>query len=388
MVSNAINPMYYYKPLFWRNFFFLSIIFLFVSCQSLIKVSQKKEPLKTLFKKGDDGYACYRIPAIVVTPDGTILAFAEARKNGCSDTGDIDLVMKKSSDNGRSWSGLQVIWDDGDNVCGNPAPVVDQETGEVHLLLTWNRGDDHESQIIAGTSKDTRRIFHLKSTDQGTNWSEPKEITTDVKLPNWTWYATGPVHGIQLKKGANSGRLVIPCDHIEAESKKYYSHAIYSDDHGTTWKLGGTTPQDQVNECTVVELSNGDLLLNMRNYARKDAQVRQVAVSKDGGLSWHDQSFDTQLPEPRCQGALLGVERKGKHLLLFTNPADESSRKNMTLSISDDEGSTWSQKHTVYSGPSAYSDLAEMPNGKIIMLHEGGAESAYEAIYYSIVSVK
>ena len=342
---------------------------------------------KTLFKKGDDGYACYRIPAIVVAKDGSVLAFCEARKKGCSDTGNIDLVMKKSTNNGQTWGAMKVIWDDGDNVCGNPAPVVDEETGDVHLLLTWNRGDDHESEIIAGTSTDTRRVFHLSSSDHGDNWSKPKEITTTTKLPNWTWYATGPVHGIQLKQTPHKGRLVIPCDHIEAESKKYYSHSIYSDDHGATWKLGGTTPEDQVNECSVAELPNGDLMLNMRNYARKDAQVRQVAISKDGGMTWEEQRFDTELPEPRCQAALLNIERKRKSLLLFTNPADGKARKNMTLSISSDNGKTWPSKTTIYAAHSAYSDLAEMTNKKIILMHEGGSESAYDAIFYTLISL-
>jgi sialidase-1 len=341
-----------------------------------------------IFQKGDQDYACFRIPAIVVTPDGSVLAFAEARKNGCSDTGDIDLVMRKSTDQGQTWGPLQVIWDDGENVCGNPAPVVDKETGEIHLLITWNLGEDHESEIIDQTSQDTRRIFHLVSKNQGESWSGPREITEDVKLPHWTWYATGPVHGIQLTHEKHQGRLLIPCDHIEAESKKYYSHIIYSDDHGQTWQLGGTTPQDQVNECTVAELPNGDLMLNMRNYARKESQTRQVAISQDGGGSWQNQRFDPQLPEPRCQAALLKIERKGKTYLLFTNPAHDAKRLNMTLSISEDLGRTWPSKTVIHASHSAYSDLAELPNGQLIVLHEGGEESAYEAIFASLISLE
>ncbi|MFK7920759.1 MAG: exo-alpha-sialidase, partial [Bacteroidia bacterium] len=278
---------------------------------------------------------------------------------------------------------MQVIWDDGDNVCGNPAPVVDEESGDVFLLTTWNLGEDHESEIIAETSKDGRRIFSLSSKDHGKNWSAPKEITKDVKQDNWTWYATGPVHGIQLEHGPNRGRLMIPCDHIESGTKRYYSHVIYSDDHGSSWALGGTTPLDQVNECSLAERSNGELVLNMRNYARQAGQARQVAISKDGGLSWQDQRIDPQLAEPRCQGALLNVERKGKTYFLFSNPANDSSRVNMTLSISDDEGKTWAKKHTIYPAFSAYSDLVEMADGRILILHEGGQKSPYEAIWAS-----
>jgi sialidase-1 len=362
---------------------YLFILFLFVTETIL---AQGNSNLNELFVSGEDGYACYRIPAIVKANDGSILAFCEARKKGCSDTGDIDLVMKKSTDDGVTWSEMKVIWNDGENVCGNPAPVVDSETGEVHLLSTWNNGNDHESRIIDGTSMDGREIYHLRSKDAGNSWSTPKNITSTVKLPDWTWYATGPVHGIQLTSKANKGRLVIPCDHIEKDSKKYYSHTIYSDDHGKSWKLGGTTPTDQVNECTVAELSNGDLILNMRNYARKDSQVRQVALSRDGGETWTDQHFDTQLPEPRCQGAILAVGKRKNQRLLFTNPADPTARKNMTLSISWDGGLNWLKKIAIHTSHAAYSDLVEMANGDIMVFYEAGIESPYETISYKIIT--
>ncbi len=342
--------------------------------------------LNTLFKQGDDGYACYRIPAVVTTNSGVILAFCEARKSGCSDTGDIDLVMKKSVDSGKTWSGLKIIWDDSTNVCGNPAPVVDKETGDIHLLATWNNGEDHESEIINGTSIDSRLVYQLTSGDEGKTWTKPRDITTSVKRADWTWYATGPVHGIQLKKETYKGRLVIPCDHIERDSKKYYSHTIYSDDHGATWKLGGTTPTDQVNECTVAELTNGDLLLNMRNYDREATKARQIAISKDGGMSWIDQKFDVELPEPRCQGALLSVQKGSKNVLLFLNPADANSRVNMTLSLSADEGQSWNKKIPIHKSHSAYSDLTELKNGDIFLFYEAGYKNAYEGIHYKIIS--
>lgn len=354
---------------------------------------KEKKPLdssifNTLFKAGENGYACYRIPAVVTTNSGTVLAFSEARKKGCSDTGDIDLVMKKSTDSGATWSDLKIIWDDQANVCGNPAPVVDKETGDIHLLSTWNNGEDHESEIINGTSIETRLVYHLKSNDDGETWSEPKNITQSTKKEDWTWYATGPVHGIQLERGLHKGRLVIPCDHIERDSKKYYSHAIYSDDHGTTWELGESTPIDQVNECTVAELSNGDILLNMRNYDRKATKARQIAISKDGGKTWVNQEFDIELPEPRCQGALLSVKNNNKNVLLFTNPADSIARVNMMLSVSYDDGLNWSKKIPIYKSHSAYSDLTELNDGNVLVLFEAGINSAYEGIYYKIIDKK
>ncbi|MDN5216882.1 sialidase family protein [Fulvivirgaceae bacterium BMA12] len=354
----------------------------------VFNVETGSRKLKWLFKSGDHGYACYRIPALVVANDGSVLAFCEARKESCSDTNDIDLVMKKSTDNGKTWGDMQVIWSDDANVCGNPSPVVDRVTGDIHLLATWNNGKDHESQIIAGTSIAGREVYHLVSGDAGETWSSPVNISGAVKLPDWTWYATGPVHGIQLKNKAYKNRLVIPCDHIERDSKKYYSHVIYSDDHGKTWQLGGTTPTDQVNECTVAELSNGDLMLNMRNYQRKDAQVRQVAISRDGGASWVEQQMEPQLPEPRCQGAMLAIAYKGRNLLLFTNPAHEKSRINMTLSVSEDDGATWHKKIVIYDSHSAYSDLAALAKDKILVLYEAGYEGPYEGISYKILSKK
>ncbi len=197
------------------------------------------QQLNHLYKCGEEGYQCFRIPAIVTTTRGTLLAFAEGRKNNCSDSGDIDLVVKRSVDGGKTWSGLSVVWDDGANTCGNPAPVVDRKTGRIILLSTWNLGTDHEPQIIEGNSRDTRRIFVMSSLDDGISWSASLEITQDVKKPNWTWYATGPVNGIQIQTGKFRGRLIVPCDHIEAGTKRYYAHTIHSDNGGLTWVLGG-----------------------------------------------------------------------------------------------------------------------------------------------------
>ncbi len=219
--------------------------------------------------------------------------------------------------------------------------------------MTWNRGDDHERQIIAQTSKDTRRVFVTCSTDDGLTWKDPQEITGDVKQNDWTWYATGPGSGIQIGHGSHKGRLVIPCDHIEAGTKHYYSHIIYSEDHGNSWRLGGTTPRHQVNECEVVELSDGQLMLNMRNYDRTKKN-RQVAISDDGGMTWKDQRFDVTLIEPICQAAIERASWAGggsRSQLLFSNPASRDGRVNMTVRISFDEGLTWPASPSFMLGP-------------------------------------
>ena len=168
--------------------------------------------LTEVYQAGEAGYHTFRIPSLIAARNGTILAFAEARREGAADAGDIDLVVKRSRDGGRTWSPAQVVGDNGPNTFGNPCPVLDRTTGTIWLLTTQNRGLDRERDIIAGTSQGTRTVWVLKSTDDGETWSAPVEITTSVKRAGWTWYATGPGVGIQTK----GGRLVIPANHAEA----------------------------------------------------------------------------------------------------------------------------------------------------------------------------
>jgi len=353
------------------------------ACASTSSVPAER-PAEPLYIRGQEGYFTYRIPALAVTPTGTLLAFAEGRKNAVGDAGKIDLFVRRSTDNGKTWSPQQLVWADQTNTCGNPCAVVDRSNGTVWLLSTWNRGDDHEKAIIARTSRDTRRVFAFHSTDDGKSWSAPREITGDVKPTNWTWYATGPGNGIQIEQGPHQGRLVIPCDHIEAATKAAYSHIIFSDDHGATWKLGGTTPQAGVNECEVVELPGGKLMLNMRGYDREQHN-RQVAISDDGGLTWQEQRTDETLIESRCQAAIERASWPGgtnRSVILFSNPANQTKRLNLTLRASFDEGRTWPVSRVLHPGPSAYSDLAVLANGEVASLYEAGSTNAYETIVF------
>jgi sialidase-1 len=365
-----------------RSVWYLSLILLTTSfCQS-----DAGAATPSVFVAGEDGYACFRIPAVVATANGHLLAFAEGRKKGCSDTGDIDLVMKRSIDYGQIWGPLQVVWDDGENTCGNPAPVMDVSTGRILLLSTWNLGSDREKEIINLTSEDTRHVFVLSSEDEGTSWTLAEEITDSVKLPSWTWYATGPGSGIQMRQGRHKGRLIVACDHIEAETKRYFSHIIYSDDGGDSWRLGGSTPTDQVNECEVAELSDGRLLLNMRNYNRKQKN-RQLAHSEDGGLTWSTPFFHPTLVEPICQASMQTFEAAGRNLLLFSNPASQDDRVNMTVRVSEDDGKSWPHSLVLHEGPSAYSDLVGLPGNRIGCLYERGKDSPYEAIVFQTVTL-
>lgn len=346
-----------------------------------------------VFTSGKDGYHTYRIPALLTTQKGTLLAFCEGRKSGRSDSGNIDLLLKRSEDGGRTWSKQQIVWDDGNNTCGNPCPVQDRETGMIHLLLTWNRGDDRESAIKKNTSKDTRRVFVATSGDDGKTWSDARQITDTAKRDEWRWYATGPGIGIQLEKGPAAGRLVVPCDHSVVtpnDPDGYNSHVIISDDHGKTWRIGGVI-KPKVNECQIVELADGTLLMNMRNYDRSKT-TRAIATSSDGGLSFSPVSHDPALVEPICQASFLRYtleSQRGRNRLLFSNPARPKSgdRREMTVRLSYDEGKTWPVSRILHAGPAAYSCLAVLPDANIACLYEAGKNNPYETITFAVLTL-
>jgi len=360
---------------------FKMLIFIFAGVLIMCHSLNAAEPFliqKDIFVSGTDGYHTFRIPALSVAPDGTLLAFAEGRKKNKSDTGDIDLLLKRSFDGGKVWEPVQKVWDDAENVCGNPCPVVDAATGTIWLLLTHNLGEDTEAQIIDQTSKGTRTVWVSNSTDNGATWSQPKEITATTKQAEWTWYATGPGVGIQLQ----TGRLLIPCDHQTVGSKKYFSHVIFSDDHGETWKLGGRAG-DQANECQVVELVDGRLLLNMRNYSAH--RIRALAYSSDQGATWSEITRDPQLCEPICQASFLRytTQNSDKNRLLFSNPASNTDRILMTVRLSYDEGETWPVSRILHPGPSAYSCLTVLPDQTLACFYERGEVSPYEKITFA-----
>ena len=326
-----------------------------------------------LFISGTDGYHTYRIPALEITTKGTVLAFCEGRKNSKEDTGDIDLLLKRSEDNGRSWSGATIVYEvggDAEITIGNPCPIVDRQTGRIHLLFV----------------QDYHQLFSTYSDDDGLTWSTPREHT--AILDEWDYplvlIATGPGHGIQL----SSGRLVAPVWICDREREDRYENTtkdrirsgmIYSDDHGQTWQTGGLVPAEiaMLHEATIVERKDGSLLTNMRTRA---SGYRAVATSTDQGLSWTAPKLDQQLPDPTCQGSLV---RLNEEEILFSNPAVSStkvsnlgaSRRKLTLRLSADGGKTWPHERIVTEGPSAYSDLAVTSNEEILCLFENGEEN-------------
>ncbi len=347
------------------------------------------------FVSGTDGYHTFRIPAVVVSNKGTVLAICEGRKTSASDTTDIDMVAKRSFDRGCTWQPLQLIWDDGPNTCGNPCPVVDRTTGTIWLLITHNLGEDNEGTIGQRRSKGTRTVWVAKSGDDGATWSKPADITAATKKPEWGWYATGPGVGIQLQSPPHAGRLVIPCnnsvqpDPAQPERFEYGDHAIYSDDHGATWRFGDAVPALKVDEPQVVELADGSILMNMRSHF--GLGCRAVSLSRDGGKTWGEIRHDKVLIEPDCQASFLrytDAKTGGRSRFLFSNPASTKGRHRMTVRLSYDEGTTWPIAKLLDSGPAAYSCLTVLPDMTIGCLYESGRQHAYEGLTFAWFSLE
>jgi sialidase-1 len=321
----------------------------------------------TVFQAGEDGYTFYRIPTIVPAANGDLLAIVEGRVNGLGDQGDIDLVMKRSIDSGDTWGPLQLLRNEGPNTAGNPVPVLDGSNGHLHLLYSINQND----------------VRVMSSADNGVNWTAPRNIQADVSRPGWTWNVPGPVHGIQLERGPNAGRLIIPADHSGATTGSG-AHVVYSDDGGATWRLGGDIREGDYgsglvrpSECTVVELADGSIYLNARNLSA--FANRLTATSADGGLTFSHPAIDATLVDPHVQGSVLRYSAidagDEQNILLFSNPAsgETGDRTHMTVRASFDEGQTWNSGLLIEEGPSAYSDLVKLSSGEIGVLYEAGA---------------
>lgn len=360
-----------------------------------------------VFVSGNEGYKSFRIPAIVGTPAGELLAFAEGRVGGSGDFGDIDIVMKRSRDGGKSWSGIQVVATYDDLQAGNPAPVMDLTDPAYpkgRLFLFFNTGNNHEGEVRKG--KGLREVWYKTSTDGGMTWNDPVNITTQVHRPNqpavnaaynfpddWRSYANTPGHGMQLTEGKYKGRIYIAANHSTGAPKSnfadYQAHGFYTDDHGKTFTLSETIPVEGGNEATAAELSGGRLMFNARNQ-KGDIRARIVATSSDGGAQWDTTFFDHNLPDPVCEGSILTIGRsKGKNILAFCNAADTKMRDNLTLRISFDDGKTWKRSYVVDKGGAgerdftAYSDIVSTGKRTIGVLYE---RDGYKAIVFRNVT--
>jgi sialidase-1 len=224
---------------------------------------------------------------------------------------------------------------------------------------------------VAGLLQGNDSVFVTSSSDSGGTWSDPVDITSDVKAPSWTWYATGPGHGIQI----SGGGLVVPCDHVEGTRQNsvfMQSHVIRSDDHGSTWQRGGELSGGS-DECQLVETANGGLYVTLRH---EWLRTRCYARSDDGGETWSEVAELPELPDPVCEASVVRFTDRdghGKDRVLFSNPAS-TIRENMTVRISYDECRTWPVSRVLYPGPSSYSDLAIAADMTVCCLYERGVD--------------
>lgn len=373
----------------------------------LLLISSDAFTQSIVFRAGEANYHTFRIPAIVRAPDKSLLAFCEARKESAGDFGNIKIVLRRSTDNGKTWSAIEVVANADAMQAGNPAPVVDMLDPNYpngRIFLFYNTGNNHENEVRKGNG--LRQVWYVYSSDNGLSWSTPVNITTQVHRPHqpkadsnyqfaedWRSYANTPGHAIQLQQKPYNGRIYIPANHSSGPPQNkfedYAAHGFYTDDHGRTFQLAASVGVKGSNESTAAELSKGKLMLNSRNQ-QGDIRSRIVSLSSNGGQSWDTSYYDPQLPDPVNQGTLLNLGyHNGKAILAFCNAASTTRRDSLTLRISMDEGKTWSREWLIDAAPidskgdyTAYCDLVIIDKRTIGILYE---RKGYKEIVFKTV---
>ena len=353
---------------FINNIAYIGIIgMVMTSCSDLDPViSDRTLPDSQPFVRNADNYAYYRIPSMVITKHDIVLAFAEGRVDGREDNGNIDVVLRRSGDRGRTWQDLIVVFNDGTATCHNPCPIYIPDQNRVVMIMNKNYGDS--------------RVYVSYSDNEGQTWTNPQEITDDVRPANMTRFTQGPCHGIIKQKDPHKGRMIVSGYMRASNNDPYYANSIYSDDNGVTWHYGGIVPSPNTNESTVCELSDGSLLMSIRMETDELAEsdrFRGHSISRDGGITWSEVEMVSSLPDCGCQGSLFtysyGNGTNGKNVILFCNPAWQARRWHNTIRASFDDGITWT-KGIDFTGEEVggYSDIASFSDGEIAVLSEYG----------------
>lgn len=360
-------------------------LFILLVCSSLSAQYQ------TLFQSGDLGYECFRIPAIVGS-GSKLYAFAEGRKGGCGDFGDVDILLRTSSDGGQSWTEPQVVVDNGSLQAGNPTPVIDllnPEYPEGRLMLFYNTGTQSEWETRSGNGR--RKAFYKFSSDLGLSWSEPIDISNEVHFDRFSTkefkdartFALGPGHAVQLAMSSKKGRIYLPANHSLGDPQEnfadYRSYGIYSDDFGKTWEVSEDLPVPSSNEAMAVELPDNELLLLIRLQNNSD-RSKMIARSLDNGTSWKEYHLVPELTSPVCQSSIIYSPESDD--LYHLGPASTEKRENLTLWRSTDRGRSWKALDIVESSFAAYSDIIQLSNTELGILYE--SEDYHKIIYKRI----
>jgi sialidase-1 len=377
------------------NFSMRPTILAALSCALLPAQAPRPPEKQIVFEGRTGGYAGFRIPALVTTAKGSLLAFCAARK-GLGDWDDIDIMMRRSTDGGHTWELPRVIAERGTMTVDNATPIVDRVTGAVHFLFQVNYS----------------QLLYMRSDDDGRTFSAPADITEAVhgfrrgwasdstkQRYGWSVVAPGPGHGLQLSNGRLLTTIWMSPQYVHRPSA---IATLYSDDHGKTWQRGEIVPGDLRNpsEHIAVELEDGSVMLNIRSEG--DEHLRAVAVSRDGATGWSKPALQPDLYEPVCMASLLRLSRgpERRNRLVFSNPDSRGvagmmnsqynmrSRDNLTLRLSYDEGKTWPAAKLLEGGGTGYSDLAAGADGTIYALYEQVAKGGKRNLVFARITLE
>ena len=351
-----------------------------------------------IHRQGDHDCHTTRIPGIARTPQGTLLAVYDMRYNSRKDLQEhIDIGLSRSTDNGETWEKPRPIMDMGEfggkpqkeNGCSDPNILVDANTGEIFVSAVWTHGKPNTHQWVGRGSEPgfgldkSSQFMIVRSTDDGKTWSKPTNVTRQLKDESWWLFAPAPGNGITLKDGT----LVMPTQGRD-ENGYPFSNLMHSRDHGNTWTLSPPA-RDNTTECSVAELSDGSLMLNMRDNRNRNDKSRKngraVSVTDNFGKTWTTHKTDHRaLREPVCMASLIShTRRDGQHVLVFSNPNSKTSRKRMTVQFSFDDGATWPREHHVLLDErgGAYSSLVMLNDETVGILYESSqANLVYQTV--------